>query len=252
MKYSLKKIITLTAALILCMPFSFATADVPTDDELFDYIFYVEFINNKPQVSTDAKIPYYIIPVTEHTSVLSSGEFRGEIISGKGKLLESFWFNAPQTTITALGKSRIDLRAPYFANADHVSFYSAKGTKPLFTISLKASSFCNDNNKCEKDVGENYLNCSNDCPAPQKIELPTINTLPTSTGAEPEVLAPIETPEIVTTPPSNTNTEDVAPITTPKENSKNKIIQLTIGIFLILLSVIGFITWKRMHRQHSI
>ena len=114
MKNFLKKISILIAILVSVVPFSYAVADIQTEESLSDYIFYLEFVQNKPSISTDVKTPYYIIPVAEHAPILSSGEFRGDIISGKGKLLTSFWFNNPTTTIVALGKSRAaDRRIPF-------------------------------------------------------------------------------------------------------------------------------------------
>lgn len=242
-----KKISTFTLAILLIAPFSWVNADIITEENISDYIFYLEFVQYKPKVSTDVKTPYYIIPVAEHAPTLSSGEFRGDIISGKGKLLTSFWFNTPTTTIVALNKSRADIRAPYFANADHVSFYTNNGTKPLFTISLKASSFCNDNNKCEGEVGENYSNCANDCPAPVKT-----TTTPTKPSVTPSDTT--ETPTI-TEPTVNlpgTNEGTTTRATTPESSGNSSVIQLTIGIFLVLLSFVGYFAWKRVMSSEGI
>ena len=86
MNNTLKKIF-LTLALTFCVPF-FASADIAsTNEDISDYIFSIEFVQNKPRVSTETNEPYTIIPVIEHAPILATGEYRGDIVSSKGKLL---------------------------------------------------------------------------------------------------------------------------------------------------------------------
>jgi len=244
MNNSLKKISALTIALILCAPFISVSADTSSSNDISDYIFYLEFIQHKPQVSTDAKYPYYIIPVVEHAPLLTFGEFRGDIISVRGKSLTSFWFNTPTTTIVALGKSSADVYAPYFADADHVNFYTSKGTKPLFSISVKGSSFCNDNNKCEKDIGEDYNNCSNDCPAPVQSATTPITPAPETNPSIPNKPIVAQTTESGVNLPG-TNEGTTTRTASATSNSSSSVVQLTIGIFLVLFSFVGYLAWKR-------
>ena len=150
--------------LALTLPLSFASA--MTDEGIWSYFFNLEYKQGVLAVDSSARFPYD--PVPEEYSALSdpaTSDFYGIITSGKGRELARFGFNKPETTVTALGKSVFVAKAPFFANADHASFY-ARGGKKLFTVSLKESSFCDDNNKCNSDVGENYLNCPNDCLPP--------------------------------------------------------------------------------------
>lgn len=235
----MKKLFTLIVALTFIAPFSLASASF--DDNQSFYIFHLEFKQDVLSQNKDIKFPYDIIP-GEYVSTAKGGDFYGEIVSGHKVSLTRVWFDKPTTSVPAAGKSIVDVRAPYFANADHVTFFTAAG-KTLFTISLAGSSFCNDNNKCNKEVGEDSNNCPNDCPP---------------TPGEQLQVAPIElAPEVISTPPpatiasipvksepaTNTNTTVEADTTTT--SPRNIAIPLTVGVSLVLLSVLGWVAWKR-------
>ncbi|OGZ06505.1 MAG: hypothetical protein A2845_00060 [Candidatus Lloydbacteria bacterium RIFCSPHIGHO2_01_FULL_49_22] len=237
----MKKLYACILALTLIAPFSFASAFVE-DDRSF-YIFYLQFKQGVLSQDPDAKFAYDVIPgVYEATK--SSGDFYGEIVSGRKVALSRFWFDKPTTFIPAEGRSILEVRAPYFANADHVTFFSTSGKK-LFTISLSESSFCNDNGICNKDVGESSLNCPNDCPPIPGEELP----LPPE-EIVPEVVSapPVETitPAPITTEVATETAAGVAETETGTANSRSTVISLTIGVFLILLSILGWVVWKKM------
>lgn len=238
----MKKLFALILALTLIAPFSFASAFIE-DDRSF-YIFHLQFKQDVLSQNTDAKFAYDIIPGVYETTK-SSGDFYGEIVSGRKITLMRFWFDKPTTFVPAEGKSILDIRAPFFANADHVTFFSASGKK-LFTISVSGSSFCNDNGVCNKDVGESSLNCPNDCPPIPGEELQVIpeETAPVVVSAPP-VETITETP-VITETATKTATEGITRTETGAANSQNMVIPLTIGVFLILLSILGWVVWKKM------
>lgn len=236
----MKKLYACILALTLVVPFSFANAFIE-DDRSF-YIFHLQFKQDVLSQNPDARFIYDVIPGVYETTK-SSGDFYGEIVSVRKVTLLRFWFDKPTTFIPVEGRSIIDVRAPFFANADHVTFFSASGKK-LFTISVSGSSFCNDNGLCNKDVGESSLNCPNDCPPIPGEELPPEEIAPEFVSPAP-VTTITPTPEVTTetateTAPSITRTE------TETTDSKSTVISLTIGVFLILLSVLGWIVWKKM------
>lgn len=160
-----KKIIIALFAFML--PFSTSYANVDDDD--WTYFFHLEYKQGILAVEEGVAYPYDSIPVyfdgpTDKVSA-EQMDFYGIIVSGKGVKLAYFGFNKPETTVAALGKSVFIAKAPFYANASRVDFYQRSGKK-LFTISVSGSSFCDDNNKCNSNVGENYRNCPNDCPPP--------------------------------------------------------------------------------------
>ena len=166
----IKKTLTVVF-LVLFLSFPvFAFANV--DDDIWVYSFLLQYKQGILAPQEGVEIPYDLIPTAFEEEVpATKGEYYGIILTVKGKEDARFGFNKPTVQNVSSGKSLLAVRAPYFANADHVSFYSRDG-KHLFDISVRGSSFCNDNNSCDTQTGENYLNCPNDCPPP-----PTTPTL---------------------------------------------------------------------------
>lgn len=185
----MKKLLTFLVLLIIPI-----TAVANVEEDVWSYVFHLEYANGALSVRADIKTPYSPIPML-FTPVIDAAQapFYGVVVSGKGKTLEKFGIPSATTINTVTGKSEMEVVGPYFANADHVAFYTKEG-KHLLTVSVKGSSFCNDNNKCNADVGENYINCPLDCPAPAKtpvynpITTPIPPTAPTisSTTQQPE------------------------------------------------------------------
>jgi hypothetical protein len=213
------------------------------DDDLWVYALHLEVKQGVLAIDGGEKYPYDLIPMQYDGPTTTEGfDFYGTIVSGKGVSLAQFGFNKPANEVAALGKSVFMVRAPYFANADHVTLYT-KGGQKLFNISLKDTSFCNDNNKCNSEIGENYRNCPNDCPAPANLPPPDITPTPEN-NPPPEILpppSPVVSPEspenIPVSVPSNTVTEQ------PTKQSTNniRITMFIIGILALLLFAILFI-----------
>ena len=160
-------------------------------DISWKYVFHLQMKNNVLGLNPDQQFPYDSIP-DQYTAVTdpSNSDYYGVIVSIKKKELARFGFNAPATIVVADGRSVFDVDAPFYADADHVTFYNSKG-KIQFTVSTKDSSFCNDNNKCESSIGESYLNCPTDCPPPPEEITPT-TTPAQETVAPPPPQQPIE------------------------------------------------------------
>ena len=181
---------------------SFAFAN--TDDGVWSYVFHLEYTEGQLAVEKGVKFSYRPIPVAYVSHIApSSTDYYGIVIGVRGKEEARFGFNRPTTQVVSTGKGLLSVKAPYFADADHVSFYS-KDQKKLFDISVKKSSFCNNDNKCNASVGENHTNCPSDCaeeatsaliePLPMPLDLVATNTPSTDTTVAPtgDEPAPVE------------------------------------------------------------
>lgn len=224
------------------------------DPETWEYLFHLEYKEGK--LSTDPLLKpsdlYDSIP-EDYTPEFSPAEtdFYGNVISGKGKELARFGFNKPTTMIPSLGKSLMNVFGPYFANADRVAFYERSG-KHLFDISVRGSSFCNDNNKCETNVGENNHYCPNDCPLPAGTTPPAPAPIPVP-APTPEIVSPpsptVSPPGPIDITPPNPSSSNDAPSTTPQggqQISTMRVIAFTIGILTLLL---GTMLWLRRKKS---
>ncbi len=210
-----------------------------TEDDVWSYVFHLEYQNGSIVIAESAALPYSSIPVEfPPQSDVKSMPFYGEIISIRGKSLALFGFQSPTLINTATGVSPLEVRGPYFANADHVSFYK-KGGKHLFDISVARSSFCNDDNVCNVNVGENYRNCPNDCPTTEAItSLTNVNAVATSSF---EVQA--EQTIATITPEDKTQAIDTSYVVTsqnggdtfPQNGSSTKTILSFIGGILVII-----------------
>ena len=236
----IKKTLTVVF-LVLFLSFPvFAFANV--DDDIWVYSFLLQYKQGILAPQEGVEIPYDLIPTAFEEEVpATKGEYYGIILTVKGKEDARFGFNKPTVQNVSSGKSLLAVRAPYFANADHVSFYSRDG-KHLFDISVRGSSFCNDNNSCDTQTGENYLNCPNDCPPPPPLPTTPIPspTVPTgSTGGETTTtpsLGPDPTPEPIT---------DTV-VKTPGSLPSLTISPVTIAVLVvsIIVLLILFAVWK--------
>jgi hypothetical protein len=244
-----KILITLLALLFPC-----SLAYAMTDDDDWTYFFYLQYKEGVLAQEEGAAYPYDPIPVyfdgpTDKATAQQS-DFYGTIVSGKGVSLAYFGFNKPETIIPALGKSVFTVKAPFYANASRVDFYQKSGKK-LFTISVSGSSFCNDNNKCNASVGENYRNCPNDCPPPPG-GIPPREFVP-----PPEMVTPPSPAVMPTTEPAP---EDVggavlpstAEVTTSETPTPQKgvdtkmMVAVVTGILALLLAGLMFYMRKTM------
>jgi hypothetical protein len=237
----MKYFFTLFITLIVFIIPSTLTANTESDDSY--YLFHLEYKNNTLAKDTDVPFSYDVIPGAYSKGELT-GDFYGEIVSGQKKSLARFWFHTPQTFVPAKQKSVLSVSAPYFANADHVTFFRQNGT-PLFTIDVSGSSFCDDNGACNSDRGENGRNCPHDCPLTEETPIKEeTNPISIDQSTSTNVIDPIPP-----SPPQNGGGSISEPIithsTSTESFTKNPVIMLTVGIFLILLSLLGWFVAKR-------
>lgn len=236
---TLKKILTAVFFLGFFIPM-FSSANI--DDDIWIYVFRLEYAQGTLSTEAGLKVPYDLIPTAFEEKVSAGeGDYYGTIFTGTGKEDARFGFNKPTTQNISSGKSLLPVRAPYFANADHVSFYS-RGGKHLFDVSVKGSSFCNDNNSCNTEAGENYLNCPNDCPPPPPASIdptPLPVTPSSGTGGETTVTppeSPVPSPEPVTgtvvKTPGNIPSISLSPVT------------IAVLVVSMLVLLILFAVWK--------
>jgi LPXTG-motif cell wall-anchored protein len=248
-KHSMKKYL-ITLFVTLSFPLSVVAM---VDSDVWSYVFHLEYNQGALSVSPEAKFPYSPVPmefVPERPS--NETDFYGIIYNVKNKEEARFGFMAPTTVNLASGKSAFEVAAPKYADADHVSFYT-KANKHLFDVSVKDSSFCNDNNKCDATYGEDYKNCPADCPAPV--------VPPTPASVEPIMTPTPPTPEPVSiTPPSPSNyatSVDTSYVST----STGTIVQTKSGLDIktvlsfvggILFLVLAFFFYRRKKSENVI
>ena len=209
------------------------------DSEYWSYQFHLEYDNGVLQVEKGVDYPYSSIPVEYRPQYdPTNADFYGVVVNIKNKEDARFGFMAPTTTVVALGKSLLSVWGPMFADADHVSFYT-RSNKHLFDISVKDSSFCNDNNICDETIGENGRNCPNDCHTPPPSNQETIIT---PTTPEPQSV-PIIAPSVAIEPSTQkeATTGGVLTISTPGTKiffTPGVIIMLVGGMLLVILGII--------------
>jgi hypothetical protein len=226
-----------TLFLFLLGMFLFATqAFAGGFSEDWSYSFHLQEVDGKVTPAKDSNDTYTPVPeLFVKIGEPNETDFYGIIKNIKGKETARFGFNAPETTVALLGKSLFDVKAPFYADSDHVEFYTQSG-KHLFDISVKGSSFCDDDAACDGEVGETYLNCPADCPPPPPVTTTPIST--TTSPTSPTVQPSVETPEIpvAVSNPTTTTTE-----TSSDFPSKTTITLSVLGlVFLVLI----FILWK--------
>ena len=231
MKFSMKKILTILFLGITLLPI---TIFANVEEDVWSYVFHLEDSSGVISVDKSVKFPYNLIPV-EYASVgdISTTPNYGVVVSIKKVELAKFPIEKSTKIVPALGKGILDVHAPYFADADHVSFYSKSGSH-LFDISVKSSSFCNDNSKCDNAVGENYVNCPFDCPAPTKELTP-----PAKTPINPSV--PKEMPQPIIAVNEGASVAPIIPITTSQPIKSEEMPPLSTAAILSLVGGVLFI-----------
>lgn len=148
------------------MHFTFAQNEA--DFNVWTYLFHLYYDNGQLLADRDFEFKYDLVaeefaPETTATS----NSYKGEVVSGKDKILAIFNFDLKHGN-PSFTKGKISVKGPWFANASQVKFYNSQG-QLLLTLDIGGGSFCNDDDICNSDVGENYANCPNDCKAPPVI-----------------------------------------------------------------------------------
>lgn len=193
----MKKIL-LTLAILLLTPLSFLGAMTASPIEEWHVVYHLKYRNGTLISDTSSGMAYTPIMYTPESlgqTDPKDSDFYATTLSGSGTEIERFGFNIPSIYSPALGESLFDVTGKYFAYADRIVFFK-KGGVELFRISLKESSFCNEDKVCNAGVGEDHLNCPMDCPPPQPVTQPeqdpnTENTT-SSTPSNTETPAPID------------------------------------------------------------
>ena len=236
----MKKLTAIFATLLLLPLYSSAMVD----SEYWSYVFHLEYSQGTLRVDTNAEFAYSPIPA-QYAAEYRSDEtdFYGVLFNMKNKEEARFGFMAPTTTVAALGKSIMNVAAPKFADVDHVSFYT-KTHKHLFDVSVAGSSFCNDNERCDAQVGESYTNCPADCPAPA-----TTPPTPTDIGTSEPPPSPLMTEQPTSLPGTAVaTTVDTSSLTTnfsgtaTKNGVDTKTVLLFVGGMLVL--IFAFILYR--------
>ncbi|MBI2064044.1 MAG: hypothetical protein HYT65_03585 [Candidatus Yanofskybacteria bacterium] len=146
-------------------------ADVISTRENFVYLFHFYYDNGQLFTDRDAKFKYDIVAEPYAASALKTADpYSGEILNFNNKILATFKFDQ------SIVKGRMSIKGPYFADASEVNFYDGSN-QLLLTIDVSGSSFCNDDEICNSDAGENSDNCSNDC----KLKPPQVSAAPIPT-----------------------------------------------------------------------
>jgi hypothetical protein len=164
----MKKILVTLIALLF-LPFSLVWAMTASPIEEWHIIYHLKYRNGTLTSDTSSGLAYTPIMYTPESlgqSDPKDSDFYATTLSGSGTEIERFGFNIPTVYSPALGESLFDVTGKYFAYADRIVFFK-KGGVELFRISLKGSSFCNEDTVCNADAGEDHMNCPMDCPAPQ-------------------------------------------------------------------------------------
>lgn len=115
------------------------------------YIFYLYYDKGKLVVDRDFSTPFDVVPLEYKTQ---EGSFKGETFSFKNELLANFKYNLVQ------GRNQVVV--PYFFNTKKVVFYDS-AEQELLTLDVGTHSFCNENNVCDSNVGEDQESCPTDC-----------------------------------------------------------------------------------------
>lgn len=159
----IKKNILLLVVIFLVVMFSgqSAISDTRLPDN-FSYLFHIYYDNGQLLADRDFEFKYNLIAEEYVPEIIGAGSpYKGEIINVRGKVVATFNFD-PKSGNPAFNKGKISVRGPYFADASKINFYNDRG-KLLLTLDVGSSSFCNDNDVCNKDIGENRDNCPADC-----------------------------------------------------------------------------------------
>lgn len=154
--------------------FSFAEGQAEKGIADSVYLFHLYYDSGQLFADRDFEFKYDILTEKFVPEILNTTfPYKGEVVRVNGQVAVTFKFNPRQGQANFI-KGKISVKAPYFADAQKVSFYDSQGN-PLVSISVIDSSFCNDDGICNDNVGENDKTCPNDCKNVPVTPIPTGN-----------------------------------------------------------------------------
>lgn len=200
----------------------FSVSPVSSQDETFSlpekftYRFLLNYDGRRLQIVPQNESRWRMLVKDFQNPNPATHLFYGQVMSFRNEVLSKFHFQL------ALGENEVE--APHFPNNRLIRFFSSQGAL-LLELDVQDSASCNENNMCQKDRGENPLNCPYDCngskPAPGAT---------TSIATQPSPFAPLN-----------------PPLSQPL-SQKTHLALLVVGI-LIAAGVIGFFIAKLVHRR---
>jgi len=148
----MKKIIPVIFAAYLL---SFAARGDDAGSNDFSYVFHLVYNNSQLYIDSTYESSYDII-AEKYEQVVYQNPFRGQIKDSKDVRISEFQYDPGQG-------GEISAKAPYSPSAAKAIFYDNQNNQ-LLILSLSESSFCNNDNKCDSDIGEETSTCPADCP----------------------------------------------------------------------------------------
>lgn len=139
-------------------------ADVIEDAPWFTYTYLFRLYYDGGQLFADRDYEFKYDMIAEEfvpEKLTTQFPFKGEIISFRGEVVSTFLFDPRRGDLDFL-KGKISVKAPYGPNGQKAVFYDSQN-KPLVTIFVSESSFCNEDRVCNSDRGEDNKTCPNDC-----------------------------------------------------------------------------------------
>lgn len=150
------------------------------DPQLASYRFHLFYDNGRLSPDKDFEFSYDIVSQEFQQPNITGLTYRGIIVNFAKNTEGSFRFS-PNKGDSNFKKGKIQVDAPYFADASNVKFYNDKD-ELILTLNLSGSSSCDDNNICDSDAGENHDNCPNDCKSTTATGLPSESPFPVVSG----------------------------------------------------------------------
>lgn len=126
------------------------------------YLFHLYYDNGQLFADRDFEFKYDVLPEEFVPEKLNTQfPFKGEVINFLNQTVATFQFD-PRGGDANFLKGKVSVSAPYVPDGQKVVFYDAQA-RPLLTIFVSESSFCNDDAVCNFDRGEDEKTCPNDC-----------------------------------------------------------------------------------------
>lgn len=174
-----KKIIVFIWSLVFIFSVVPAVKATVFDPSVWIYRFNLYYDQGKLFVDRDAPDSYDTdAGPFQSKEVGVADTYRLVLLSSSGKTLFELKFD-PQNGNPSFTRGSIKIEAPFFSEAKTVQFYDKNNVIAL-SVDLSATLFCNENNVCEAENGEDQLSCSSDCgaPTPNVSIIPSASVIP--------------------------------------------------------------------------